>query len=188
MSNIHARFLPLYQSLNAISSLSNEDWSHFEEYLSEVVLNRGELFLSAGDEVIKVALVLEGQLRTYYLDEKGEEFVKNFSKPMELISDYSAAIRKVPSELFLDALEDTRMIAFDYRHLENLYDRFPAWQRLGRKIAERYYLVRERHARDLLLHDATVRYQLFYTQFPHLVGKVSQKYIAQYLGISEVSL
>lgn len=188
MVTSNQEFAKIYDSLSHLSSIPDQSWKDFEPHLEIQELEKGAFFLQKGDRPVRVAFVLSGLLRSYYLTPEGEEYVKNFSKPGEFFSDYKSAILNEPSELFIDALEPTRLVSFSYDPLAELFDADPAWQRIGRKIAERYYLVREKHARDLLMLNGSQRYEAFKERFPYLVGQVPQRYIAQYLGISEVSL
>ena len=75
-----------------------------------------------------------------------------------------------------------------YRDLEMLYESYPGWQRLGRKLIEYYYLIIERREYQFLALSAKERYQQFRSDYPGLEQRISQAQIASYLGINPVTL
>jgi CRP-like cAMP-binding protein len=93
-----------------------------------------------------------------------------------------------PSNLTVEALEPSRLIVLPFRQLEAFFNRDAAWQLLGRKLAEFSYLLRERHAYQLLALPGAERYRAFCRDHPNLVGRVPQKFVAGYLGLQPTSL
>ncbi len=68
------------------------------------------------------------------------------------------------------------------------YAQFHDLERLARKIAEYYFLEKERKELEMALQDATQRYFNFREQFPTLEQLIPQYHIASYLGISATQL
>ena len=75
-----------------------------------------------------------------------------------------------PSNFSIQALEETSIHVTDYRNIQELYKRHPAWQELGRKIAEDNFIVKTKREEQLLLYSAQDRYKNFCKNFPHLLG------------------
>jgi len=61
-------------------------------------------------------------------------------------------------------------------------------ERIGRKIAEYYYLEKEKNLVDMALYDADKRYSILKERFPTIESQVQQYHIASYLGISPTQL
>ena len=76
----------------------------------------------------------------------------------------------------------------DYSELEELFLKFHDLERLGRKVAEFYFLEKEKKELEMALMDATERYLLFREQFPTLEQLIPQYHIASYLSISPTQL
>ena len=68
------------------------------------------------------------------------------------------------------------------------FTKFHDFERLGRKIAEFYFLEKEKKEIEMALMDATERYLLFKEQFPTLEQLIPQYHIASYLSISPTQL
>ena len=75
-----------------------------------------------------------------------------------------------------------------FEDLELKYNKFHDLERLGRKIAEHYFLEKESKELEMALQDATQRYSIFKNQFPTLEQLIPQYHIASYLGISATQL
>ncbi|MCH2084086.1 MAG: Crp/Fnr family transcriptional regulator, partial [Saprospiraceae bacterium] len=61
-------------------------------------------------------------------------------------------------------------------------------ERLGRKIAEFYFLEKEQKEIEMALLDADKRYLILRKRFPTIENIIPQYYIASYLGISPTQL
>jgi len=72
--------------------------------------------------------------------------------------------------------------------LQELYDRHPVWERIGRIKAERLAIQKEFREKEFLLDTAETRYRRFLKEFPDLTDRIPQYYIASYLGITDVAL
>jgi CRP-like cAMP-binding protein len=85
-------------------------------------------------------------------------------------------------------LEDSEIIAIDAQKLMNLYDENPQIERLFRKIFEASHVETINRIESLQFHTADERYKELIENHPQVIKRVSLKYIASYLGITQVSL
>lgn len=151
-------------------------------------LAKGEVFQRAGAAADEVAFVLSGILRVYYLTADGRMFVRAFAAEGAPAAAYSAALAGNLSDVTIDALEDARVAVIRIDELVKLYDDDRAWQRFGRKLAERFYALRERREYEFLALDATARLAAFETEHGAIQARLTQVNVAAYLGITPVSL
>jgi hypothetical protein len=70
----------------------------------------------------------------------------------------------------------------------NLYNTFPALERFARKLAESYFVLKEKREIELVLLEAGERYLIFQKEFPGLENRIPQYHIASYLGITPTQL
>lgn len=151
-------------------------------------LNRGEFFVRAGDVPQTIGFVLSGILRLYYVDNDGNEFTKSFCAENGFVAAYSALLMRQPSRLFIQALEDAKLLITDYSAYRSLSESQPSFQQLNCKIAEFLFIKKERRESALLLDDAKTRYLSFLEEYPGLEARLKQHHIASYLGMSPVTL
>jgi CRP-like cAMP-binding protein len=72
--------------------------------------------------------------------------------------------------------------------LFKLYDSFPEIERLFRKIFEAGYVETVNRIESLQFHTAEERYNALLNEAPNVLMKIPLKYVASYLGITQVSL
>jgi CRP-like cAMP-binding protein len=178
----------LYERIQSLAPVPPMEWARVERELKLQRLTKGQLFLKPGDDASRFAFVLEGLLRFYYIDEKGRAATKAFRTRLEMVAAYSELLRGEPCRAYIEALEDCELAVLDYRKVASFYPRHPAWQELGRKIAEGHYVEKERREYELLQLSASERYAAFERQFPGLAARIPQYHVASYLGITPVAL
>ena len=188
MSEVAAARAGLAASLRALAAIPDAELERALALFRPAALRRDEHLLRAGDVPETIAFLASGLLRLYYLDEAGDEYTKSFCCAPDLVGAYSALLLGEPSRLFIQALEDARLLVADYGQYRNLSDGHPCWQALNRRIAETLFIKKEKREAALLLDDAETRYRQFLAEYPQLEGRVRQRHIASYLGITPVSL
>ena len=80
------------------------------------------------------------------------------------------------------------MLATPVDAFADLMDRDPAFDRLGRKLAERILARKELRTRSLLLQSAAERYADLVRERPDLLQRVPLYHLASHLGITDVHL
>jgi CRP-like cAMP-binding protein len=168
--------------------LTEEEWQLLVPALQYRNLAKGELWISEGQKEKYIGMVLEGNMRHYYT-RNGEEKTTYFYFENHLISSYFSAITGKHSELTIEALTDSKLLIFPYAHLKSLYDRSPKWERFGRLLAEYLAMGLEERMAGLLMLSPEERYlQLLQGNKQKIIERIPQHYIANYLGITPVSL
>jgi CRP-like cAMP-binding protein len=124
----------------------------------------------------------------YYRDARGTEWTKAFCLAGTVVAAYSALLRGEPSRLSIQALEPSTLLVADFDSYQTLTAEHPCWQIVNRKLAEGLFIKKEQRESELLLDDASTRYQNFLDEYPGLEARVKQYHIASYLGITPVSL
>jgi CRP-like cAMP-binding protein len=85
-------------------------------------------------------------------------------------------------------LEDAEIVAIKANELFKLYDTFPEIERLFRKIFEAAYVDTINRIEGMQFHSAEERYTALINEAPNVLMRVPLKYVASYLGITQVSL
>ena len=155
--------------------------------ITKAHVQRGEFLLDLGRTSGHIAFIQEGLFRQYYLND-GKEVTTCFCREGELTCSYRSLITQQPSDLAIEALEDSRVWRLAYRDLQALYTLDPFWQRVGRLASEQEYLVREHHARFLQDLSARERYERVLRDQPDLLQRVSLQHLASYLQVAPETL
>jgi CRP-like cAMP-binding protein len=144
---------------------------------------RKQYALQHGDICQHFHFVVRGCLRLYKVDNEGAVHILQFATENYWIIDLASFHRIKPSQLDIDALEDTVVLRIAYADLIDLYTKAPKFHRIFRVLLENHFMQQERIA-QLFSSTAEERYQSFLEEYPHLLSRLSQVQIASYLGVT----
>lgn len=168
--------------------MTPQRWKEFSSRLVSRSIPRNGFFLQKDEYCCYVGIVETGTLRTYYIDENGNEISFLFHLKNGLFTDYESVITGNPSRLYIRAIEASTVLLIHKSDLHALYSSEDYWQQFGRQMAECIYLSAKKRVEDLLFLTAENRYMQLLKQHPEIFQHVPQKYIASYLGIQPQSL
>ena len=136
----------------------------------------------------EVAFVVDGMFRQFYTKE-GEERTTYFFFEHQFLSAYISCITQKPAQISIEALTDSTYIVFPYAVLNALFEDHMVWQKFGRLMAEYLTIGLEERMASLLLLSPEERYlDLLEGGKKKILERVPQHYIANYLGITPVSM
>jgi CRP-like cAMP-binding protein len=160
----------------------------FSEEFKPRELNKGDHFLEEGNGCKHLAFIMKGAMMCYYIRD-GKRYIDEFSLDYEFITDYSSFLTQAPSNKNIQCIEDTLLYTISFEKLNALYKtNDPAFEKLGRTMAEQLYLVWHEKSKSLLMDSASERYTKLIANRSHLPRRVPQYLIAEYLGITPESL
>ena len=178
----------LRQHIGQFVALSDEDWDLLLPHLRLVSLPKHGVFAEQGRVAGEVAFVLEGMFRHFYTKD-GEERTTYFFFENHLLSAYLSCLTGRPSLVTIEALSESHYLSFPYAVLADLFELRMAWQKFGRRLAEYLTVGLEERMVGLLLLSPEERYrELLASGKTKILARVPQHYIANYLGITPVSL
>ncbi|MGH1339706.1 MAG: Crp/Fnr family transcriptional regulator [Aureispira sp.] len=151
-------------------------------------LKKDAYFARAGSYVHDIGFLEEGVVRAYAKNEAGKVYNKQFFVGPTLIGAYSALILQQPNQIAQQALTDCIIHQAPYKKITALYEEHHCLEHLGRQIAERLFIEKEKKELERAFLDATARYLLLREEYPTLEQQIPQYHIAAYLGISATQL
>ncbi|MBO0930882.1 Crp/Fnr family transcriptional regulator [Fibrella aquatilis] len=175
-------------ALARFAPLTEADWAMLEPHLRVEAIQKHQYFAETGKQATTIAFVLTGSFRQYYLKD-GDERTTYFYFEGHLMSAYFSCISQQPSLLTIEALTAGSYVVFPYTVLADLYERSPAWQKFGRLLNEYIAMGLEDRMVGLLTQSPEERYlALLGSNKKKIIERIPQHYIANYLGITPVSL
>ena len=170
--------------------LPDAAWAALAPHVQSRTLARGEAFVQPGDQALPIGFLLRGAGRHFYRLPDGTERTTYFYFAGDALADYRACVLDQPAALTIEALTSAELLTFPYAVLRDLYDEFPAWERIGRRIGEYILAGLEARLVETLTLSPEARYRLLVaTPAKHkLLEQVPQHLLASYLGITPVSL
>jgi CRP-like cAMP-binding protein len=176
------------QFLKNISQITDNEFADTISYFTELNLQKGDFFVKQDKICRHIAFILKGTLRTYYINDKAEETTSCFCTENNLTTSYKSFILQQPSNLILQAIEETQLLVIEYENLQKLYAKSTVWQTIGRAVAEREYIVMEQYASILNNETAKEKYLRLLKEQPNVLQKANIEDIASYLGVTRRTL
>lgn len=168
--------------------LTHEELTFIEERVSVSELKNKTFYLKSGDIQNEMSFLFQGLLRSFYIDEKGNQITIQFIKENEYISDYSAFITQTPTKFYIQCLEPCVLVNISHLTIQEAYLKYKNFENYGRKIAEIILTNRQTRIESFLFEDAEKRYLNFISQNPNLLNRISITHLCSYLGIERQSL
>lgn len=145
--------------------------------------------LSKPDTVCnQVFFVEKGLVRVVVTDTKGLEHTVHFAAENQFVTDYSSFLLKTPSSYDIQALENTEVVVLPREAIEWGYQNLQFGDRLGRFIAESYFIYHDMRIKNTYARTPRERYDTITQVFPDIHNRAPQHMIASYLGITPVHL
>ncbi len=160
-------------------------------FLSQCIIRkfqRHEILSRPGIIPNEIFFINKGLVRIIANDADGNENTLHFALENQFIADYSCFILKQPSLYTLRAEEDTETIVLPRQAVDWGYQNLTQGDRLGRLIAEFYFIYQDNRLKNLYVRSAKERYDSITEVFPNIHNRVPQHMIASYLGITPVYL
>jgi len=178
----------LYNYLNAISPIQEPTWNKVKSIFSPQSLKKGDYIVKEGRVAKKFGFLQEGVIRAFYRNNEGVEYNKHFFTKNNMVGGYSSMVTQLPNTINQQALTDCELLIADYKKLTDLLDQHQDLERLLRKIAEGYFVIKEKREVEIVLLEANKRYAIFQKEYPQLEQQIPQYHIASYLGITPTQL
>ncbi len=128
--------------------------------------------------------VTKGCLRTFYMDEKGQEHIAQFAVEGWWIGDLYSFLTQTPSRYSIEALENCELLQIDKNALEALYLKVPKMERFFRIIIQNAFIASQNRIISTMSKTADERYLEFISKYPNIEQRVPQYQVAAYLGVT----
>ena len=193
MSKLHQKTMKkinfLHQTLNQISLVSEKEVGFLLENSKEITLEKGEFLLKEGQTARSIYFVLSGVFRVYQ-NIDGKEVTSYFScsERNPFAASFPSFLTQSPSCEYVEAIESSSVFSIRFDQLNKLYESSKNFERLGRILAEKNYLLAMERINSLQYQSAGDRYNIFMKIYPGLLNRIPHHYIASYLGVTPESL
>ena len=157
------------------------DFSKFKVY------SKGAILANSGEKASYAGIVMNGVVRSYYIDGDGNDITQWFATEGSICMD-SGMYGFDEMTAMWEAIEESTVMLFEVKKMKALIHSDEDLKSLWIDLLEggmRYKIYRES---GFLTENATERYLKFRENYPDLLTRVPQRYIATYLGIQPESL
>jgi CRP-like cAMP-binding protein len=180
---------PLFQKVESYAKLSAESRTHWQSLLRPQTYKKGDFFLSLGHIPADVGFVVEGLFSQEFISESGDPTIKYFFPEGRFAASVGAMLTNTPSQFAVVALEDSKVLAYDFRAFKRLIDQHQDIANFYIRYMERHWIVEKEPLEISFRYDTALqRYQHFLKTHPGLIARLKKHQIASYLGITPTQL
>lgn len=179
---------PLKQNIARHLSLSEQETEAFCSLFDQKAIKRKSFLLREGEVCKFEGFVVKGMFRVYHIDQNGFEQILYFAVENWWITDIDSFTNEKPSQLFIEALEDSQVLMISKKNKEFAYEHIPKIEKLFRIMTQKTHVAMQRRMIDNLSKSAETRYREFAEKYPQILQRLSNIQVAAYLGITNVFL
>lgn len=141
-----------------------------------------EILTKAGEVENYINFINKGVIRKYYKHNK-EEFIVQLSIEGHLISSQESYYTRTLSEYYVEAIEPSTVVSISYDDMEKIFRHCHNFERLGRLVTVHTMVLKDKWQISLIRQSPRERFLNFVENYPEIMQRVPQKYLASYLNI-----
>jgi len=172
--------------LSKNTSLSDEQINAIVESSIIQEFKKGTILLKKGDRANECYLILKGCIRSYVIKDGEEKTIEFFTEEESVVPPNYG--KSIPSDLYLECLEDTTIATSTPKLDIEMYRRCPELETACRLITEKELANYQTFFADYKIASIEERYRQLLKNKPDLIQRVPQYLLANYLGIQPESL
>ena len=144
--------------------------------------SKKEIITQAGEVENHMNFINKGLIRKYYKTGDDEHIVQ-LSIEGHLISSQESFYTRTPSEYYVEAIEPSVLISLTFEDMESLFASSHSFERLGRLVTVHTMVLKDKWQTSLIMQQPRDRFLNFVGNYPEIIQRVPQKYLASYLNI-----
>jgi len=173
--------------VSKLVALSEEEWQAAFPLIETRLLKKNDFFVREGEIARYIAFTQNGYLRVFY-NHDGNEITRDISPLHTFVTALPSFVSQTPSFEIIQAITDCELLVIHRENLENLYNAYINWQKVGRRVMEEMFVENQTRVYAFITQTAETRYKEMMKKFPDIFLYVPLQYIASYLGITSQSL
>lgn len=175
---------PLLDYFHKIIPLNTDEKRLVTELFKPRLYRKRQYVLQEGDICNQFNFIVRGCLRMYKVDNKGDIHIIQFAAENWWINNIGSFHDRKPSDLNIDALEDTMVLQISHENLLKLYTTAPKFDRIFRVLIEKSFVSLQKRLLQNISSTAEERYLTFLQTYAALSNRLPQTQIASFLGMS----
>lgn len=165
-------------------SITGEEKTYFLSLLQSRNYHRKEYLQREGSNCNNFTFITTGCVKSYLLDQKGEEHILTIAPADWWVVDYMSFVFEQPGNLFIEAIENTSTLILTKEKRQELFRKIPLFERYFRILTERAFAVNQQRVTDILSLTAVERFEKFQQRYAHIASSLTQQQIASFIGVT----
>lgn len=178
----------LREHLSKTVTLSEEQFEYVCSHFEEQRFTKGQTIIAAGDKVSREYFVVEGCLKSFYINDDVKLFILQFSMPNWWASDFEALYSGERAKIHVDCITDATVLVLSNENREKLCREIHEMEYFFRWRTNKGYVATQKRLLSFMNNNAKQRYEELLSLYPQLYNLVPKHLIAAYLGVSRETL
>ena len=174
--------------IEELIQLSNQEFEYILSFFGQTKKRKHQYLVQGGEIVNREYWVINGCVKSYFMDDSGKEHILQFGMENWWITDYESFVKRTPSNIFIDCIEDCELLYITHDNREKLTQEMHKMERFWAKKSKFGRIALQNRILSLLRNSTKERYDLLLKQYPQLFQRVPKRLIAGYLGVSRETL
>jgi CRP-like cAMP-binding protein len=181
-------FEVLFEKFDEKVQLTNEEKLLSKTFFIPKKIRKRQYLLQEGDVCKYIAFVEKGFLRSFTIDDKGNENTLQFAFEGWWISDQYSFLTNTPSKYNIDAIEDCELLLLTKESEDQLLQKLPRLERYFRILLQNSLIATFRRLESSLNDTAEEKYNRLLVNCPTITERVPQHMLASAIGITPETL
>ncbi|MEO1413480.1 MAG: Crp/Fnr family transcriptional regulator [Bacteroidota bacterium] len=181
-----------FEKLRAVYQLGRElSFSDIQVVLRSARLRsfeRGDCLIREGERRKEVFLIRKGLVRLYRITDRGDEITTAVRWENKVVASPYLILFDQPAQQYFEALEPTDTFCIDYDKLQSIVESHPKLEASRKYVFHNILKEALQRIDSFVLLTPEERYLNFVQSVPDITNRVPDKYLANILGITPVSL
>lgn len=174
--------------LKSITNFDNQELDQISSLFETKLVTKNEILVHEGDICREFYIVSSGSIRIYFIDKDGHEKTRYVLLENYMGTALTSFISQKPSSEFVEALENSELLAIHYSDFFKLNIELNNWKLFYQRILEMAYSFQNRKIETLVTLTAKQRFEQVQNDMPFLINRLSNKVLASYIDIREETL
>ncbi len=168
--------------------LTSEEESLVKNYFIPKIVRKRQYLLQAGDLCRYLCFVEKGLLKSYNIDDKGNQHIIQFAWEGWWIADTYSFLSGENAGYNIDAIDDSELLMINLAHFEEMVVMVPKMERYFRILFQNNIISKEKRLIISNTYTAEEKYLNLTTFHPQIIQRIPQNLVASYLGITPETL
>jgi cyclic nucleotide binding regulatory protein len=163
------------------------NWSAFTDYFQNITLPARTLLLKEGEISQNIYFIEKGCMRAWFNND-GKDITFQFFFEGQFIASIESFKDDIPSIFNIESIEPCELKVISKLNFENILLESPSLKKEVEELLFQRLFFYQRLFLSRIKNSPEQRYQELLKEYPEVLLRVPQHYIASYLGITSVSL
>ena len=178
----------LKQHIAKTASLTDLEFDYFFSFFKIQSYKKGQTIITEGDKVDCEYFVVDGCLKSFYINDDMKMFILQFAMPTWWASDYNALYSGENALINVDCITDAEVLCLSSIDREKLCSEIHQVEHFFRWRTNKGYVAAQKRLLSQMNNNVKHRYEELMMLYPALYNMVPKHLIAAYLGVSRETL